>query len=327
MLLALLLTALNYAVLTGYDQLAFAWVGRRLHRGWIALAGFVSYAISNSLGFGMLSGAAVRFRFYTRWGVSAVELSKIVLFQTTTFWLGLLVLGGCDDRPHAAPLAARAARRPAAARPRPRDAGARRRLRAAAPARKAPLRIGRLELPVPGPRLAAGQFVLSILDWSARRRGPATSCCRPPGAVRRAARRLPRGAGRRPVSHVPGGLGVFETLMVLALKPYLPASAVLPALVLYRVVYYAAAAGRCALALLLVADEARERRAQIARLGGVFGTLSTRRSPRACSRRSPSRPGRCCCSRARRRRCTGRVAGCRPCCPCRSSRLATSSAA
>ena len=55
---------------------------------------------------------AVRFRFYTRWGVGAADLSRIVLFQSTTFWLGLLVLGGCDDRrsaPHA--VAARAARR------------------------------------------------------------------------------------------------------------------------------------------------------------------------------------------------------------------------
>src|SRR5512135_1746440 len=93
-LLGLLLTAANYVVLTGYDRLAFAWIGRRPRGERIAFVGFVSYAISNNLGFGMLSGAAVRFRFYTRWGVSALELSKVVLFQTTTFWLGLLVLGG-----------------------------------------------------------------------------------------------------------------------------------------------------------------------------------------------------------------------------------------
>src|SRR5262245_65480623 len=42
----------------------------------------------------MLSGASVRYRFYTRWGVTAKELSQIVFSYSVTFWLGLLALGG-----------------------------------------------------------------------------------------------------------------------------------------------------------------------------------------------------------------------------------------
>ena len=42
----------------------------------------------------MLSGASVRYRFYTRWGVTAEELSRIVFSYSVTFWLGLLFLGG-----------------------------------------------------------------------------------------------------------------------------------------------------------------------------------------------------------------------------------------
>ena len=42
----------------------------------------------------MFSGAAVRYRFYTRWGVTAQELSRIVFSYSVTFWLGLLALGG-----------------------------------------------------------------------------------------------------------------------------------------------------------------------------------------------------------------------------------------
>ena len=278
MLLALLLTALNYLVLTGYDQLAVAYAGLRLHRGRVALAGFVSYAISNSLGFGMLSGAAVRFRFYTRWGVGALELSRIVLFQSTTFWLGLLVLGGATlgFAPH----------------PWLRDLPAAPLVRALGLAllglglayavlplvRRAPLRLGRFEVPVPTARLAAGQFVLSILDWGLA--AAVLQALLPPGAV-------PFGellgaflaaqiVGL--VSHVPGGLGVFETLMVLALKPYLPATSVLPALVLYRAVYYLLPLA-AALALL-VADEVSERRAQIAWLGGALGTVTRAVAPR-----------------------------------------------
>ena len=77
--LALALTALNYAALTGYDLLAFAYIGKRLPRRHIAFASFLAYAISNNVGFAMLSGASVRYRFYTRWGVTAEELSRIVV--------------------------------------------------------------------------------------------------------------------------------------------------------------------------------------------------------------------------------------------------------
>lgn len=277
-LLALALTALNYLVLTGYDLLAVDYAGLHLHRGRVAVAGFLSYAISNSLGFGMLSGAAVRFRFYTRWGVGALELSRIVLFQTTTFWLGLLVLGGATlglaphpwlrELPGASlvsglglvllGLGVAYALLPLV--------------------RRAPLRLGRLEVPVPTARLAAGQFVLSILDWGLA--AAVLHALLPPRTVPfgelLGAFLAAQTVGL--VSHVPGGLGVFETLMVLALKPYLPAGSVLPALVLYRAVYYllplAVALG------LLVADEVWERRAQIAWLGGALGTVTRAVAPR-----------------------------------------------
>jgi phosphatidylglycerol lysyltransferase len=277
-LLALLLTALNYLVLTGYDQLAVAYAGRRLDRGRVALAGFVSYAISNSLGFGMLSGAAVRLRFYARWGVSAADLSRIVLFQTTTFWLGLLVLGGTTIG-----LAPHPWLRELPGAPLGRALGLALLGLGLAYAvlpllRRTPLRVGRLEVPVPSARLAAGQFVLSVLDWGLA--AAVLQVLLPPGAV-------PFGellgaflaaqiAGL--VSHVPGGLGIFETILVLALKPYLPAGTVLPALVLYRVVYYLLPLA-AALALVVI-EEIRERRAQIEWLGGALGTVTRAVAPR-----------------------------------------------
>jgi uncharacterized membrane protein YbhN (UPF0104 family) len=63
LLAALALTVLNYAVLTGYDQLAFLYIGRTISRARITLAAFVAYAIANNVGFAMLSGASVRYRF------------------------------------------------------------------------------------------------------------------------------------------------------------------------------------------------------------------------------------------------------------------------
>ncbi len=94
LLLAVAMTALNYAVLTGSVLLAFAYIAKVLPRRDIAGASFLAYAISNNVGFAMLSGASVRYRFYTRWGVTAEELSRIVFSYSVTFWLGLLALGG-----------------------------------------------------------------------------------------------------------------------------------------------------------------------------------------------------------------------------------------
>ena len=88
------LTALNYAVLTAYDFIALRSIGRTLPRWRVAFASFLAYAIANNVGFAMLSGASVRYRFYTRWGISADELSRVVISYSVTFWVGLLTLGG-----------------------------------------------------------------------------------------------------------------------------------------------------------------------------------------------------------------------------------------
>lgn len=59
-------------------------------------------------------------------------------------------------------------------------------------------------------------------------------------------------------SHVPGGVGVFENVMLLLLKPYAPSASILAALLVYRFVFMliplAAASG------LLAVFEFRERR-------------------------------------------------------------------
>ncbi len=63
LLLALLCCAANYLVLSCYDQLAFVYIGKRIARARIALTAVIGYAISNSVGFALLSGTAVRHRF------------------------------------------------------------------------------------------------------------------------------------------------------------------------------------------------------------------------------------------------------------------------
>src|SRR4030095_2569414 len=53
---AIALTVVNYLVLTGYDLLAFAYIGRTLPRLRIALTSLLAYAIAHSVGFALLSG-------------------------------------------------------------------------------------------------------------------------------------------------------------------------------------------------------------------------------------------------------------------------------
>jgi phosphatidylglycerol lysyltransferase len=79
-------------------------------------------------------------------------------------------------------------------------------------------------------------------------------------------------------SHVPGGVGVFEGLMVLLLGPFMTSGDLLPSLVVYRAVYYLLP---LALALVgLVADELHQRRSQAARAGAILGQLSEALTPR-----------------------------------------------
>src|SRR5512144_2175427 len=94
LLSALLLTVLNYLVLTGYDALAFRYIRHTLEYGRIAFASFIGYAFSNNIGLSMLAGISVRYRLYTSWALSMLEVTKMVAFYTLTLWLGLLFVGG-----------------------------------------------------------------------------------------------------------------------------------------------------------------------------------------------------------------------------------------
>ena len=83
--LAAALTFLNYLILTGYDQLAFVYIRRPIARWQISMASFVGYAIANNVGFALLSGTSARYRFYSRWGLSGEDISRVVLFYSTTY--------------------------------------------------------------------------------------------------------------------------------------------------------------------------------------------------------------------------------------------------
>ena len=275
---AVILTFVNYGVLTGYDFLAFAYLGKHLPPRRVAIASFLAYAISNNVGFAMLSGASVRYRFYTRWGVTAEELSRIVFSYVVTFWLGLLLIGGLS----------------LARSPFPADLGipfvslvapigwllmlAPAGYVSAAALRLGPIRFGAIELPLPSVRLALSQLAISVLDWTIA--ATVLYVLVPPERVPFLALLGAFLASQLLglASHVPGGVGVFEGLMVLLLKPFLPSTDLLPALIAYRAVYYLLPLSVAAIGL--VADEIHQRRAQAARLGAALGWLTEQLTPR-----------------------------------------------
>ncbi|MBV8617104.1 MAG: lysylphosphatidylglycerol synthetase family protein [Acetobacteraceae bacterium] len=92
--LAFLCTVLTYGVLTLYDRLGTLYAGHRLGYRRVAFASFCAFALSHNLGFAAVSGAAVRYRLYSHWGLTPLETGKTIAFCSLTFGLGGMVLGG-----------------------------------------------------------------------------------------------------------------------------------------------------------------------------------------------------------------------------------------
>jgi glycosyltransferase 2 family protein len=102
LLLAGLFVTAGYVILTFYDYFALRTIGRRdVPYRIAALSGFTSYAIGHNVGFSAFSGGAVRYRIYSSAaGLSLVEVAKICFIAGLTFWLGnvaVLGLGFASD--------------------------------------------------------------------------------------------------------------------------------------------------------------------------------------------------------------------------------------
>ena len=86
--------AASYVCLTCFDWLALRYVGRPLPYRKAALASFVSLSLGHNIGFAGLSSGAIRYRFYSRWGLGAGDVARMMLFCGTTVGLGLILLAG-----------------------------------------------------------------------------------------------------------------------------------------------------------------------------------------------------------------------------------------
>ncbi|GGG33047.1 lysylphosphatidylglycerol synthase domain-containing protein [Chelatococcus composti] len=237
--LAILFTCVSYLLLTGYDALALRQLGRRIAYRVTALASFTSYAVSFTLGFPLVTSGAVRYRIYSPYGIKAPTIVGLTVIAGITFWLGMsavLAWSLIRESLAVAALTGTVVRL---------NEGVGIALAASLVAyltwvgvkrRSVSVQGWRLELP--GFRLSLGQMLLGAGD-----------VCAAAGVLFVL---LPGGHGLSYetflaiyvaacmlgiASHAPGGIGVFEATMLIALSR-LPREGVLGALLLFRLYYY-----------------------------------------------------------------------------------------
>jgi phosphatidylglycerol lysyltransferase len=280
LLRAAFFTCAGYGCLTLYDALAVRFAGAHIPYPRVALISFMGYAIGHNVGLNSLSGGAVRYRAYTALGLSAKQIATIIAFGTLTFFLGAGVLLGASLLSNAGmsgsilhvhawlAIAAGIAL-----------------LTGVAGylwlvcTRHAPLRFRHFVIPVPRPAVAFAQIGISCVDMLCASsvlfvllpREASISFFAFAGVYLLA---LAAGA----ISNVPGGIGVFEFVLLLLL-PAVPKDRLLGALVAYRAIYYFAP---FALALVLLgAHEVWIHRAPVIRTARLIRAFLIAVTPQA----------------------------------------------
>jgi uncharacterized membrane protein YbhN (UPF0104 family) len=236
LLFALAFAAGSYFCLSWFDFMAVRYAGKPLPYRKVALASFCSLSLGHNIGFAALSSGAVRYRFYARWGLKPGEIAKVIIFCGVTVGLGMLTLGGV------------------ALLLRPDLAAGMTGLR-----QSLAIALGAVCLALPALYVLAAAFLrraVKIKSWSLAMPplkfalaqigiGAANYVC-----VAGCLHQTLSAAGHVPylavaatyviantgalITHVPGGIGVVESVVMFLL----PGAGVIGALVMFRVIYY-----------------------------------------------------------------------------------------
>jgi phosphatidylglycerol lysyltransferase len=269
-----LCTAGSYWLLGLYDVLGLRYVGRQVAARTAFFTAFIANAFGHNLGVAAFTGAAVRYRIYGTQGLNAADVATLAGFCSVTTGLGIATLAGAG-------LIAE-----------PQVTGALLHLHGnvvialgaaslgvvAAYAvwsftGRAALEIRGWSLRPPRPAVALPQIVLAIVDLSLAAAVPwlLLPADASIGYLQFAgiyAIALVAGV----VSHVPGGIGVFEAIIVLAL-PGIAVDRLLGALLAWRLVYYFVPL--VAAALLFAAQELANSRRHLKRFEALAAAYIT----------------------------------------------------
>jgi phosphatidylglycerol lysyltransferase len=234
---SLLLCAASYWVLTVYEALSVKNLGKKLSYSKTAKAGFIGYGFSHSLGMSFLTGGSIRYRLYSAWEFSALDVSKIVGFNALTFWMGFCTAGGLTLLLYSTLL--------------PQDI-----IAVSLPILgisllavisiycaanvfvQREISVGRWTFSLPGPEMTGKQIVISCFDWLISTLVLYVLLPRSgiPFLGFFGVFMLAQVAGF--FSQIPAGLGVFESIILLYLSNFAAPSSVLGILLIYRLIYY-----------------------------------------------------------------------------------------
>lgn len=234
------LTLLSYFILTFYDVIALRILGKPQSYQTAALASFTSYTLSHNLGLALLTGGSARYRIYSAKGLESGDIMRVIAIAGVTFWIGVFAMASLSLVIQPAGFPIQGVTIPGEFQ---------RAIGAAAltallglllvvPRPKRPIRIWRWHIPLPQRKHALAQLIIAALDLTA---ASAALYVLIPGL----------GLENFPTfflaytlaiiialfSHVPGGVGVFEAMMIVAL-PDVDTPSLLAALIAYRFIYY-----------------------------------------------------------------------------------------
>jgi phosphatidylglycerol lysyltransferase len=236
---AVLCTAVSYALLGFYDVLALRYLRKLVPYGRVLFTSFIAYAFGHNFGIAAFTAGAVRYRLYSSAGLNAADVATVSAFCAVTTAIGLGVLAGVSFV--SAPLQ-----------------GA----HAVHLNHAIVFALGVLMLVLvglyavwsllgpeqfevrgwalraPAPSIALPQIVLAVVDLaiSALVLWLLLPAATPVGLLIFAGA-YATAMTAAVISHVPGGIGVFESLLVLAL-PGVPADQLVGSLLAWRAVYY-----------------------------------------------------------------------------------------
>lgn len=233
---ALGFAASSYLCLTFFDYLATRYAGFPQPWRRAAHASFTALSLGHNIGFAALSSGAVRYRFYTRWGMSREGVAKVILFCGATVGLGLIAVIGLACLVQPSQAARVTGLSPAVAIALGVLAlGLCAAWLACAAFVRRPLHVRNWSFTFPEWRLALGQLVVGPLNFAlvAACLHQAISAFAEVGYPAVATAYVLANAASL-VSHVPGGLGIIESVIVYLV----PGANLVAALIMFRAAYF-----------------------------------------------------------------------------------------
>jgi len=242
-LLAVLLTLVSYLLLTLYDYLAIRKLKSPLSYQQIAPVSFLAFTFSNTIGFSLLTGTSIRYKFYSELGLSGNNITQVVLACSVTFFLGLFFICGLAlisfpaEQLSDLPL-------PTWFFSLNRVIGILMLLGVISYfvfslMWKRSIHFRGFELAPPIFSLSLKQFLVSSIDWIVVGTLFYSLLPEVDGLSYLQVLSIFFVANAIGVlAHVPGGIGVFETVVTVTLSQYLPAEQILSSVIIYRLMYY-----------------------------------------------------------------------------------------